>query len=114
MDFFKLSMAGINVSEGLKRFNGNKEMYEKYLRKFSEDHNYIDMCIAFENKEIKSAFAAAHALKGVSGNLSIQKLYNDIFPLVEELRSGNFEKAEELLPVVKDDYDDIVSVLNAE
>lgn len=111
MDVFKLAVAGINTAEGLKRFSGNTAMYEKYLLRFAEDENYSALCEALEQGDVKAAFSAAHALKGVAGNLSLSKLYKSIEPLVEELRAGRLERAPELMPAVTEAYQAVTDVL---
>ena len=107
MNRYRLSKAGINVKEGLERFNGKMELYESYLGRFLEDENYKLMCEAIERADVKAAFAAAHALKGVAGNLSLNKLCEDLNPLVELLRVNSMDGAKELLEKVSQDYDRI-------
>lgn len=112
MDLCILSEAGINVDEGLARFRGNQELYERMLLLFPEDANYSELCLAIAQKRTRDAFVAAHTLKGLTGNFSMTRLYADLCPLVDELRGGSLALAEELLRPVTLDYDRIVSVLN--
>ena len=111
MNVYALSVAGVNVAEGIRRFSGHAEIYEKYVKRFAEDPNYRLLCEAVAGQNVKAAFAAAHALKGVAGNLSMDRLYNDLYPLVEELRGGSLEHAEDLLAQVACDYQAVVSAL---
>lgn len=111
MNRYKLSVSGVNPSEGIARFNGNEEKYEKYLAKFPQDGNYADLCQAIRAGDGKAAFAAAHALKGIAGNLSLVKLYADIQPLVEQLRRGDLDRADELLEPVIRDYEIVIAAL---
>lgn len=104
MNRYKLTKAGIDANEGIRRFNNNKEMYEKFLMNFPKDEHYNQMIQAIEEKNVEAAFQAAHALKGVSGNLSLIKLHQDIIPLVEELRNGSMEHTDEYLAPVKESY----------
>lgn len=111
MNRYKLSKAGISANEGIARFGGNAEAYETLLNKFPADHNFPELCAAVERRDAEAAFAYAHALKGVIGNLSMKRLYDDLLPLVEELRSGRLENADGLLQAVKRDYDEAVAAL---
>ncbi len=111
MNRYKLSKAGISANEGIARFGGNAEIYEKFLTKFPTDPNFAGMCESIEQQDVKAAFAFAHALKGVAGNLSMNRLYDDLFPLVEELRSDRLEKAEKLLCAVKQDYKEVIDAI---
>ena len=109
MNRYSLLKAGINASEGIHRFNGNAELYEKFLKQFAQDESFNTLCKAIQNRNVKAAFAAAHALKGVAGNLSMNRLHTDLFPLVEELRAGSLDRADALLRPVEADYQTIMS-----
>lgn len=111
MNRYKLSKAGINANEGIARLGGDIQIYEYLLNKFPSDPNYSGMCDAIEKQNVKDAFACAHALKGVVGNLSMSRLYNDLIPLVEELRGSRLEKTSELLCAVKRDYEDVIAAI---
>lgn len=111
MNRYKLSKAGIDANEGIRRFNNDKNMYEKFLKTFPENTLYHKLIEDLENKNVSDAFQSAHALKGLSGNLSLVQLYKDMIPLVEELRSGSLEKADSYLPSIKVSYDKIIKAL---
>ncbi|MDD3194045.1 MAG: Hpt domain-containing protein [Oscillospiraceae bacterium] len=110
MNMFKLSKAGINVNEGLKRFSGNAQLYERFLDKFPLDPNYAAMGESVKAKDARAAFAAAHALKGVAGNLSMTRLYTDLVPLVEVFRKGSLDTGG-LWEPVSHDYEEIIQAL---
>lgn len=111
MNRYKLYKAGIDTNEGINRFGGKSEAYEKYLYAFSTDENYQILCEAMRSKDVEAAFAAAHALKGVAGNLSLVKLRRDIEPLVEMLRRGSLENTEEQMESVTEDYNAVITAL---
>ena len=113
MNRYILTKAGIDVNEGIHRFNGNKELYEKFLTSFPEDIHYEQMLEAIEQKDVDAAFQGAHALKGITGTVSLAKLHSLLIPLVEELRAGSMEKVPELLPPVKEAYDENIVVKQA-
>lgn len=114
MNKYLLSQAGIDYEEGLHRFNNKAELYEKFLIRFPEDQSYPQLLAAMESQDVEKAFQAAHALKGVTGNLSIQDLHNALIPLVEELRQGNFDRAPELFKPVQELYSQIVEILESQ
>lgn len=111
MNRYKLTKAGVNPNEGINRFNGNKELYEKFLMEFPEDPHFADLKKAIEAEDVKEAFAQAHALKGVCGNLSLEDLYQAIVPLVEELRAESLLQAEELFEPVAANYKRVIEAL---
>ena len=49
-------------------------LVERFLAKFLDDGCYATLCSAMEQGDRKQAFQAAHSLKGVSGNLSLDRL----------------------------------------
>lgn len=114
MNRYRLSKAGISVKEGAERFNDNLEVYEKCLYEFPNDEHYNELFEALKDEDAQRAFAAAHALKGVAGNLSLTRLYTDIVPLVEVLRAGTVEGADALLEPVAADYKEIIEILAAQ
>lgn len=111
MNRYALVKAGIDFNEGLRRFNNNKEIYESFLLEFPKDENYKRLCAALEKQDCNAAFQCAHSLKGVAGNLSLQKLHTALEPLVEELRTGSLKAAAELLLPVTESYELLSKVL---
>lgn len=100
----ELLAVGVNYKGGIKRFGGKSAIYEKYLAKFPMDTNYNDMMLALEQKDYDAAFKHAHALKGLAGNLSLDKLYKQIVPLVEALRVGQLSNLDILVSAVSENY----------
>lgn len=111
MNKLKLYNVGIDTKSGIARFNNNEELYEKWLYDFVEDQNYAKMLLAIQNHNVKEAFGYAHTLKGILGNLSINKIYEDICPLVEQLREGNLSNIDIFLTKLKNDYDLVICAL---
>lgn len=111
MNRYLLVKSGIDFNQGLRRFSNNKEMYEGCLQKFLQDPNFDGLAAALEQKDADAAFRFAHSLKGVAGNLSLQKLYLAVTPLVEELRVGHLEQAAALFEPVRENYAQVISAL---
>ena len=111
MNRYRLFKAGVDVNQGLKRMDNDIEFYEKMLKRFRED----DYCRLLENalghNDIEKAFQYAHAFKGAAGNLSLVRLNDALVPLVEELRKGDRETAEQYLPEVKTAYYALIGAL---
>ncbi len=68
---------GLNIKSGLKRIGGNKKLYGVLLNEFAQEHsNSVDIIIkALADNDIDSAKHASHTLKGISGNISANKLF---------------------------------------
>jgi len=113
MDLEKLAAADINCEEGIGRFIGNRELYEKFVAKFPEDPTFAAMESAMESGDVQEAFRQAHTLKGVTGNLSFIGLYESVKPLVEALRSGDLELARRLNAPVQEAYRRVIAAIQA-
>ncbi len=103
---------GIDYADGVARFSGNAASYEKFLKKFITDPEFSKLCTAMEQKNFEVAFYCAHTLKGMCGNLSMQRLYEKIKLLVEMLRNQtDLEKAQAYFPEIRAEYDAVIRIL---
>lgn len=114
MNRYKLVKAGIEVNDGIRRFNHQKDIYEELLMTFPEDENFDKMLAAIHEGKVEEAFRAAHSLKGVTGNLSMVRLHERLLPLVELLRNGSLEQVEQLLAPVTECYKETIRAITGE
>ena len=91
-----LEESGFDVEGTMKRFLNNDALYMKCLKKFLDDESFMKLKTAYEDGNCEEAFKAAHTMKGFVSNLGINRLYDAINPMVEKLRVGNMDIAEEL------------------
>lgn len=111
MNRYKLMKAGVNPNQGIERLGGKIKLYEKILNEFPEDDHFLKMQNAIETGNVDEAFACAHALKGITGNLSMTDLYEALQPLVEELRAGSMEHALEFMPLIEENYAKVIEAI---
>ena len=78
---------GANVEEGLARCMNNEALYLKLVGMAADEENFDRLHTALEQKNLKDAFEAAHALKGVIANLAITPLQEKIAEITELLRA---------------------------
>ena len=78
----------INLKEGLARVRDNKKLYRRMLGMFLESGEFAAMEESLMEKDYGKAADAAHALKGMTGNLSLTALFNISTKMMEELRQG--------------------------
>lgn len=66
-----------NLSYTLNQFSGNHELTQKMLKRFVEDNQNSDQKINtfIESQQNHNAQQLIHSIKGVSGNLGLQKLH---------------------------------------
>ena len=103
--------AGIDVDDLVARCMGNVQLAERLLQKFSMDANYRTLCQAAQDKDRDKALQAAHGLKGVCGNLSMTTLHALLTERVLAMRSGDWEKAEHLMPEIVCTYEEVTAAL---
>ncbi|MCR5108563.1 MAG: Hpt domain-containing protein [Lachnospiraceae bacterium] len=81
-----LNELGANTGEGLKRCMGREDMYLKLVPRALNDTNFEKLKEAVGEGDLTAAFEAAHALKGVSGNLSLTPIFDKSEEITELLR----------------------------
>lgn len=99
----ELAALGCNTKEAEKRFMNNTPLYVKMLKKFPAAVDETQVLPLIGSGDLEAAAAAAHTLKGVTGNLSLTPLYEAYTEIVNTLRNNEGDKArkmlEELIPV---------------
>lgn len=94
----------------------NVNLIRKFLTRFPEDDSYSSLCRAMEGGDRADAFRAAHTLKGVCANLSLNRLLASVSRLTELLRpegAGIPADAARLLDEVKCDYTWTINAIRA-
>ena len=110
----RLMEAGIDVDDALVRLMQNEGLFLRFLRAFLQDGNFARLQEALAKGDVSSAFAAAHTLKGVAGNLSLRDLFARVSEVVECLRSGDLGAAAEKMPAVEAAYRAVVVAIGVE
>lgn len=81
-----LNAFGANVDEGLSRCMNNEAFYLRLVESLKGETGFEMLQAAIDAGDLDAAFEAAHALKGVLGNLSITPLYEPVSEITELLR----------------------------
>ncbi len=110
----RLVEAGIDVDDALARLMQNEGLLMRLLRAFLQDANFAQLQEALAKGDVSSAFAAAHTLKGVAGNLSLRDLFARVSEVVECLRGGDLGAAAEKMPAVEAAYRAVVVAIGVE
>lgn len=77
---------GADTETGLRLCMGNEALYLRLVGTVPEEACYAELLNSIKAKDYDKAFDAAHALKGVLGNLSLTPLYETVSQMVEFLR----------------------------
>ncbi|GAM72383.1 sensory box histidine kinase [Vibrio sp. JCM 19236] len=88
---------GINLNAGLAICNDSPSLYLSLLKNLVEQESDFEARFQHHlaNRNIKSAKLCAHTLKGVSGNLAAEEVYQAAFELEEACKQGNYERIHE-------------------
>ena len=81
-----LKQFGADTGDGLSRCMGNEAFYFKLIGKVVDDDNFAVLERAISEKDLDTAFEAAHSLKGVLGNLALTPIYTPVYEITELLR----------------------------
>lgn len=83
----KLNQFGADTAEGMARCAGSEQLYLKLVQMVPNEANFEKLSSALAENDLDKAFEAAHALKGVLGNLSLTPMYKETVEITELLRS---------------------------
>lgn len=83
----KLKEFGADTEEGLGRCYGNEALYLRLINMIPAEANFDKLKDSLEQGDLDSAFEAAHALKGVLGNLSLTPMFEQCSEITELLRA---------------------------
>lgn len=83
----RLADFGADTQDGVSRCMGNEDFYLMLVKMVPQDENFQRLYQAVEEDDLDHAFEAAHALKGVLGNLSLTPLSRPVEEMTELLRA---------------------------
>lgn len=104
-------LAGNDYDGALNRTAGDEELLRNLLYMFSNDKSWDELESAIANGDAKSAFAAAHSLKGSSGMLGMTGLFEAMRPLTEALRAGDIDKARAMFCDAEHEYKSVTELI---
>ena len=83
----KMRDLGIDPTDGLTRCMNNEVFFFKMISMAVANDYFDTLGPALEKNDLESAFEAAHALKGVIGNLALKPIYEPLAEMTEMLRA---------------------------
>ncbi len=96
---------GANVDEGLGRCLNNEAFYLKMVNIALDNTREVEeLSTAVARGDLEAAFNAAHALKGVLGNLSLEPTYSRVVEVTELLRKKQPADYQSYVDEIKLDY----------
>ena len=106
-----LTIRDTDVQGAIKRFCGNEALYISCLQMFLEDTTIEDLKRAIEAQSWDEAFTAAHALKGLAGNMGFVPLMHSMGPLVVLIRGGRVQEINDCVMQINSNYRDITDAI---
>ena len=97
-DINTLKSNGVNWEEGVERLMGDADFYLHMLGRYAQNANFDQLKDAMEKRDLEAAYQACHALKGISGNLSLDELHQTATKACTLLREGNLDEAKAYMP----------------
>lgn len=88
-----LEKAGIDTCDALSRMGGSHSLLGRLLGLFLQDTNLSELKEATGRNDAEAGLRAAHSLKGLSGNLSMTKLFDLTGRQCSLFRAGDAEGA---------------------
>ncbi len=103
-------LVGIDAKAGLARLNGNSVVYEKILDKFADmfENAIVTLQTMLKKGEFKEAADYAHNIKGLSGNIGADTIYDIAKDLDEACRS----RSEESFAILKELDKNLTPMIN--
>lgn len=107
-----LALRGTDVEGTIKRFGGNEIAYTYCLWEFLSDPTMDSLCKSIKGKLWDDAFTAAHALKGLAGNMGFVPLMHSVAQMIVLIRGGRLSDIDESLTAVNSSYRDIIDAIH--
>lgn len=106
-----LTSCETDIDGTLDRFGGNEALYVKCLAEFLSDSTMAELDTALHARSWDDAFTAAHALKGLAGNMGFIPLYHSLSEMVVLIRAGRVKELDMAIAKVKHEYNAITGVI---
>jgi len=100
-----------DIDGTIERFYGNTETYLALLDDFSKDETMDQLSRAIDDKRWDDAFMAAHALKGLAGNMGFVPLFHSLGEFILLIRAEKITEALESYLSVRNSYCHIMSAI---
>ncbi|AVQ18445.1 Hpt domain-containing protein [Fusobacterium mortiferum] len=101
----------IDIDGSLARFGNMESFYIKFLKKFIDDKSFINLKEALENNNIDKIGEEAHTLKGVAGNLGLNKVYQYSVELMRLAKENNLAEIKEIVEKLEEEIEKVISAL---
>ncbi len=109
--FNSLRHCETDVTGAMNRFSDDEELYISCLDAFLKDPTMRQLEASVRLRSWDDAFTAAHALKGLAGNMGFVPLFHATGELVVLIRAGRISEINDSLQQIKGFYATICSTI---
>ncbi len=95
----------------LGRFMGKEALVIRFLKKFPEDDNFSAAKEAMKKADYGTVLTAVHSLKGISGNLGLDRIYQESDEIVKDIREGREGEITPVFEKLEKDYEKTVELI---
>lgn len=81
-----IGCADEDLKRAKERFLNNDQFYERCFVKYLNDKSFVALGECLAQKEAGAVFEQAHTLKGVTANMGITPIYEEVVIIVEAVR----------------------------
>lgn len=100
----KLVEYGVSLDEINSRFCEDLDLYFSCIDMLFDENEIAALEASIKSKDYKTAFKAAHSIKGIVGNLDFKPLYKLLTDLVEDLRADKVDDVDNKFELCKNEY----------
>lgn len=109
------NLPGIDINMGINRVMGNRELYRKLLKKFSDENKcFVEYLLKrCQDNDDQGAIQLAHSLKGLAATIGAMPLAQVVQDLEIKLRDvhGKADKCAQITPLVNTAAEKLTEVL---
>jgi len=111
----EISIPGIDAVDAIARAGGNKDVFIRVLKTFSEDYSQVSQKIRsmLAKGEFEAAHDLSHSIKGVSGNISAARLYMASRAVNEILKGTDLSRMEECMKEFEAALSEVIGGINS-
>jgi len=113
MDHALLINAGIDCKVGIGRCMGNEALYSRLLSRMLDDTNVPRTRAFLAEQDYEGAYARLHELKGVSGNLGMDRVFEISSAMLRLMRENDYENLSQHIDDLEIAFNDAIVAIRA-
>ena len=86
------------------------EITKKFLYRFADNTHFTDGKKAYEQKDYDGVLKAIHALKGFSGTLAMEEVYQASSAVVDNIRKEEYDKLPQNMEWLEKEYKRVMQI----